>query len=80
MSEIDASEFQIIDKVCEQLLPEAALVVLELARGMTASGIDESGGVDRARHNLERRLGKAIVIEGSSDFQRLVLECARGNE
>lgn len=56
MSKPNGQEFQIIDKLCAELAPEAAALMLELARGMTAEGWDQSGGVMRAQSNLERRL------------------------
>lgn len=73
------SDFDVIDKICDQLSPEAATVVLELAQGMTASGWDESGAVMRAQTRLERRLGqgaKTVVVEGSGKFKQLIAECA----
>lgn len=55
-SKPNAHEFQIIDKVCAELSIDAAALMLELARGMTAQGWDQSGSVMRAQSNLERRL------------------------
>jgi len=69
------SDSNLIDKICDQLSPEAAALVLDLARGMTASGWDESGDVMRAQNNLERRLGKTVVVEGGEDFKRLIADC-----
>ena len=50
-----ASEFQVIDRVCAELSEDSAALMLEIAEEMLSAGWDESGGVARARRNLERR-------------------------
>jgi len=58
---LSKAEAMIIDKLCAALSDESAAVMLEIAEGMTAVGWDDSGGVARARRNLQERLGEDYV-------------------
>jgi len=61
MTMLSKAEAMIIDKLCAALSDESAAVMLEIAEGMTAVGWDDSGGVARARRNLQERLGEDYV-------------------
>jgi len=54
---LSRAELMLIDKLCAALSDESVAVMLEIAQGMTAVGWDDSGGVARARRNLQERLG-----------------------